>query len=87
MERLDADAVGGAIARIEEQRTAGMAGLAMRLKRAGELRDGVSAKRAAHHIWIAASFEAFDLLYSGRGLPTAEVAEILVDGTERAICR
>ena len=87
MERLDADAVGGAIARIEEQRTAGMAGIAMRLKRAGELRDGVSAKRAAHHIWIAASFEAFDLLYSGRGLPTAEVAEILVDGTERAICR
>ncbi len=87
MERLDADAVGGAIARIEEQRTAGMAGLALRLKRAGELREGVSTKRAAHVIWIAASFEAFDLLHSGRGLPTGEIAEILVDGAERAICR
>ena len=64
-----------------------MAGLALRLKRAGELREGVSTKRAAHVIWIAASFEAFDLLHSGRGLPTGEIAEILVDGAERAICR
>ena len=85
MEKLDADAVGGAIARIEEERTAGMARLARRLKRAGELRDGVSAVRAAHVLWIAASFEAFDLLYSGRGLPPDQIAEILVEGTERAI--
>jgi len=87
MERLDADALGGAIGRIERQRTAGMAGLALRLKRAGELRDGMGAKRAAHFIWIAASFEAFDLLYSGRGLPPDQVAEILVEGAERAVCR
>lgn len=87
MEKLDADAVGGAIARIEQQRTAGMAGLALRLKRAGELRDGLSATGAAHVLWIAASFEAFDLLYSGRGLRADRAAEILVDGAERAICR
>ena len=85
MEKLDADAVGGAIARIEEQRAAGMAWLARRLKRAGELRDGVSAARAAHVLWIAASFDAFDLLHSGRGLRPAQIAEILVDGAERAI--
>ena len=87
MEKLDADAAGGAIARIEEQRSAGMAGLARRLKRAGELRDGVSATRAAHVLWIAASFEAFDLLHAGRGLAAGAIAEILVDGAERAICR
>ena len=84
MEKLDADAVGGAIARIEEQRAEGMAWLARRLKKAGELRDGVSAARAAHVLWIAASFDAFDLLHSGRGLPPAQIAEILVDGAERS---
>ncbi len=86
MEKLDADAVGGAIARIEEQRSAGMTRLARRLKKAGELREGVSATQAAHVRWIAASFDAFDLLYSGRGLPADQVAELLVEGTERAIC-
>ena len=85
MEKLDADAVGGAIARIEKERAEGMTWLAQRLKRAGALRDGVSAARAAHVLWIAASFDAFDLLHSGRGLPPAQIAEILVDGAERAI--
>lgn len=87
MERLDADAVGGAVARIEEKRAGGMAQLARRLKRAGELREGVGAAQAAHVLWVAASFEAFDLLYSGRGLDAAQAAELLVDGAERAICR
>jgi AcrR family transcriptional regulator len=85
MEKLDADAVGGAIARIEKERAAGMAWAARRLKRAGELRDGVSTARAAHVLWIAASFDAFDLLHSGRGLRPPQIAEILVDGAERAI--
>lgn len=87
MEKLDADAVGGAIARIEARRSAGMTRMARRLKRAGELRDGMSVAHAAHVIWIAASFEAFDLLHSGRGLPADQIAEILVDGVERTICR
>lgn len=87
MEKLDADAVGGAIARIEAQRAEGMSWLAGELRKAGELRDGVSAARAAHVLWIAASFDAFDLLHSGRGLPPDQIAEILVEGAERAICR
>jgi AcrR family transcriptional regulator len=87
MEKLDADAVGGAIARIEAQRAEGMRWLAGELRKAGELRDGVSAARAAHVLWIAASFDAFDLLHSGRGLPPDQIAEILVEGAERAICR
>jgi hypothetical protein len=33
------------------------------------------------------SFEAFDLLYTGRGLSTDETARILIENTERAICR
>ena len=47
----------------------------------------MSVAHAAHVIWIAASFEAFDLLHSGRGLPADQIAEILVDGVERTICR
>lgn len=55
------------------------------VERPGELRDGVSAARAAHVLWIAASFDAFDLLHAGRGLRPAEIADILVEGAERAI--
>lgn len=87
MEKLDPNAAGGAIARIETQRAQGMSWLAGELKKAGELRKGVTAERAAHVLWIAASFDAFDLLHSGRGLEAPEIAEILVDGAERAICR
>jgi AcrR family transcriptional regulator len=86
MEKLDSDAVGGAIARVEARRAEGMAWLAGELERAGELRDGVTAERAAHVLWIAASFDAFDLLHRGRGLPATEIAQILVDQAERAIC-
>ena len=48
---------------------------------------GVKIAEAAHVLWIAASFEAFDLLYTGRGLSADETARILVENTERAICR
>ena len=87
MEKLDPDAVGGAIARIEAQRADGMSWLAKELKKAGALRRGVSPERAAHVLWIAASFDAFDLLHRGRGLGPARIAEILVDQAERTICR
>ena len=33
------------------------------------------------------SFESFDLLYTGRGLPVDEVAEALVTAAERSLCR
>jgi len=87
MDQLDPDAVGGAIRRIEEQRAGGMAWAARRLRAQGQLRPGVSESQAAHIIWLLASFEAFDLLYTGRGLSAKKTAELLVDMAESAICR
>jgi AcrR family transcriptional regulator len=87
MEELESEATGGAISRIEENRTEGMAWLARRLSRHKQLKPGVTIKEASHVLWIAASFEAFDLLYTGRGLSADETALILVENTERAICR
>jgi AcrR family transcriptional regulator len=87
MEELEKEATGGAISRVEENRAQGMAWLARRLSRHKQLRPGVKISEATHVLWIAASFEAFDLLYTGRGLSADETARILVDNTERAICR
>ena len=87
MEQLDPDAVGGAIRRIEEQRGDGMAWAARRLRAQDQLCPGVSESRAAHVIWLLASFDAFDLLYTGRGLTAKRTAEILVGMAESAICR
>jgi AcrR family transcriptional regulator len=87
MEELEKEATGGAISRVEENRAEGMAWLARRLSRHKQLRPGVKIAEAAHVLWIAASFEAFDLLYTGRGLSADETARILVENTERAICR
>ena len=56
-----------------------MARLARRLGRASLLRDGVSVERAAHVLWVIASFDAFDLLYSGRGLDADAVSDVLLE--------
>lgn len=87
MEQLDPDAVGGAIRRIEEQRASGMAWAARRLRLQGKLRPDVSESQAAHIIWLLASFDAFDLLYTGRGLSAKKTGEILVGMAERAVLR
>ena len=81
------EATGGAISRVEENRADGMTWLARRLSRHRQLRPGVKVAEAANVLWIAASFEAFDLLYTGRDLSAGETARILVENTERAICR
>jgi AcrR family transcriptional regulator len=86
MTKLDADAVGGAVERIEERRAEGMAWASRRLARQKQLKPGVSARRAAHVLWLVASFEAFDLLYTGRGLSAPETARILADTFENAVC-
>ena len=86
MVQLDPDAVGGAIRRIEEQRAAGMAWAARRLRVQEHLRPGVSESQAAHIMWLLTSFDAFDLLYAGRCLGAKRTAEILVGLTESAIC-
>ena len=48
--------------------------------------SGVSAKMAAHVLWLVASFDAFDLLYTGRGLSKAETGRTLADTFENAVC-
>ena len=85
MAALDSEAVGGAIGRIEQNRTQGMAWLAGRLARMGALREGVGQRQAAHVLWMATSFEGFDLLYTGRGLGARAVADVLVSIAERTL--
>jgi AcrR family transcriptional regulator len=85
MAALDPDAVGGAMERSEAKRARGMLWLARRLSRHGHLRDGLGTKRAADRLWVLTSFDAFDLLYSGRGLSANEVARALVDVADRTV--
>jgi AcrR family transcriptional regulator len=85
MAALDPEAVGGAMQRSEQRRTKGMMRLARRLARHGLLREGLGAKRTADRLWVLTSFDAFDLLYTGHGLPANEVARVLVDMAERSV--
>ena len=85
MAALDPDAVGGAMQRSEAKRARGMLWLGRRLATHGHLREGLGAKRAADRLWVLTSFDAFDLLYSGRGLSANEVARALVDVAERTV--
>jgi len=85
MAALDPDAVGGAMHRGEERRARGMARLAKRLARQGALRAGLTAKQAADRLWVLTSFDAFDLLSSGRALPADDVAAALVEMAERDV--
>jgi hypothetical protein len=64
-----------------------MARIGRELAGQGALRDGVTADDVAHVVWVLTSFEAFDQLYTGRGLPVEEVAQLLVDTAERTLLR
>jgi AcrR family transcriptional regulator len=86
MTRLDPDAVGGAVERVEQGRAEGMAWASRRLARQKQLKPGVSAKRASHVLWLLTSFEAFDLLYTARGLSARETGRILADTFDDAVC-
>jgi AcrR family transcriptional regulator len=85
MAQLDQQAVGGAVERWESERAAGMARLARRLQEQGALRAGIGAARAEHVLWVLTSFEAFDLLFSGRGLAADAVADLLIEAAEDAL--
>lgn len=85
MAALDAEAVGGAIATLEEGRAAGMVDLASRLHNAGFLRPDVDPEAAVDTLWLLTSFDSFDLLHTGRGLAAAEVARRLIDITEHTL--
>jgi len=82
MAQLDPDAVGGTIQRNDRNRAAGMASLAEQ----GQLRPGVSVEAAADLLWILTSFDAYDLLATGRGLSADEAADLLIETAERTLC-
>jgi AcrR family transcriptional regulator len=85
MAELDPDAVGGAMQRGEQRRAKSMMWLARRLARHGHLREGLATKEAADQLWILTSFDAFDLLYAGRGLSANKVARVLVGIADRSV--
>jgi hypothetical protein len=85
MARLDPDGVGQALARSERRRAASMDWLAGRLGAEGVLRPGLPRARAAHVIWLLASFDAYDLLATGRDLTPQAAADILIDTAEHAL--
>jgi AcrR family transcriptional regulator len=87
MAQLDQETLGGAVRRWEADRAGGMAHLARRLAEQGVLRPDVTVEQATHLLWVLTSFDSFDLLYTGRGLPTNEVADILITAAERSLCR
>lgn len=87
MSNLDEEAVGGAVRRGEQRRAGGMAYLAKRLAEQEILRPDVTEKEAADVLWLLTSFDSFDLLYTGRGLPVDEVARRLTATAERSLCR
>jgi len=87
MAQLDPEAVGGAVQRIEAERSQGMATLARRLDEQGVLRTDVTQHEAANVMWLLTSFEGFDLLYTGRGLGVEEIVTTLVTTAERTLFR
>lgn len=86
MADLDPDAVGGTIQRSDRNRAAGMVSLAERLAEQDQLRPGVSVETAANLLWILTSFDAYDLLATGRGLSADEAADLLIETAERTLC-
>jgi AcrR family transcriptional regulator len=83
--RLDPDALAGAGQRLESERAGGNQYLAQRLHDEGWLRPGLTVAEATDILWVLASFDAFDLLHSDRGLPPADVAERLVTMAESTL--
>lgn len=87
MAQLDSEAVGGEVRRWGEERAVGMEKVARHLDEEGLLRADMSIEEATHILWVLTSFDSFDLLYTGRGLPLEEVVDLLTKTAERSICR
>ena len=86
MGAVDPDAV-AAIRAIEDGRRPGQADIARRLAEQGYLRDGVDIDEATDILTVITSFQAFDELFSGSGLPAEVVADRLIAMAERTVCR
>jgi AcrR family transcriptional regulator len=85
--QIDPEAAGGAVQRREERRARAIGRLARRLADQGHLRDDVSAKQATDIIWMLAGFDAFDQLYTDRGLSAKATARTLVTIAERTLLK
>jgi len=87
MAPLDPEGVGAAVRRREEARAKGMHRLVGRLREQDLLAPGVIPAHAEHMLWVLTSFEAFDLLHTGRGLSPAAAARLLCETAERALLK
>ncbi|WP_149262743.1 TetR/AcrR family transcriptional regulator [Actinomadura sp. K4S16] len=85
MAMLDANAVGGAIQRMEQGRAGGMAELARHLADQKLLRPDVDTDRATDVLWLLTGFDSFDLLHTGRALSVEETATTLTTTAERTL--
>ena len=84
---LDPDAMAGMALRLERSRARGMEYLGKRLAEQGLLRPDVTEAEAVDLLYVITSFDTFDLLYTGRGLDSATVAERLISMAELAVCK
>jgi AcrR family transcriptional regulator len=82
---LDPDAVRGAFEVIERGRAEGQRSLAERLSKQGHLRPKMTIDEAADLLWVITSFDAFDQLYTGRGLSAEKVAQRLITMAENSL--
>ena len=85
MAQLDQDAVGGAVARIDDERRSAMRRLATRLDEQGVLRDGLSVADAERILWLLTSFDSFDSLYTDSGLSLEATITLLTEMAERLL--
>ncbi len=83
---IDPDGV-AAVAAIEDGRRPGMARLARALREQGYLRDGITLDEATDILAVITSFQSFDELFTGSGLPPETVADRLIAMAERSVCR
>jgi AcrR family transcriptional regulator len=83
---IDPDAV-AAVAAIEDGRRPGMVRLAEALASQGYLREGADIAEATDILTVITSFQSFDELFTGSGLPAEVVADRLIAMAERSICR
>ena len=73
MARLDPTSAGDVVDRMARERLGGLEHLARRLADAHQLRPGTTVDDAVHVLWVLSSFESFDALATGRGLPLPRV--------------
>ena len=85
MSQLDPDAVGGAVARWENERKGGISYLARRLGEHGVLASHLTVEDAISWLWVLTSFESFDSLVSGRRLSPTNAIEFLAVQAERSL--